>query len=736
MKKLSLILLASSLLMVGCSNNENDSTTTITTTSTPSTSEPSPIDPDEPIDYSTPYDTMHGEFQYDVNQILVKKSQSLCLVPDASMKSGTINVDVSMRYGGDNGLIFLAKNDGTSVWEEKGTSYYFYFISKVGTLYLGKSFDGEWTTIYEQQIRGYSIQKQYNLKVAFDTNDNFVQFHCYLNDEYYYSVRDYEKNLGDKFGLRAENDGVTFSYIKSTNNFIEPSRLKVGDFYVGSGSYLNQGSSLVSSTANSIAYLEDEFELGTISVDMVQSGYASDSGIIFGLERAGNVQFWENNVGYYFFFINSQGHAYLGKVNNGSWATLYYSSEVIDNYSIENGHVNNLKIVRDNQTISCYVDNVKLVDYFDPIPLFGKEYGVRTGTSIGLSYKSLSVEKSGEYEFMNPTDYEVIKGEFITTDNSNVISFIPNSLALAKDKTLTNGTLSLKIAQGSTNNTGVIFRSNNDASSYYEFSLKNGRTHLYKVMAESRNELTPSEYISAGYNLNNAYDAKIVINDNKIYCYFSGILYATYHDENMLSGDRYGFVCSAPYAAFIDANCTSSIEVETHKTMVIGHSYMELWTNYKEDLSSFEDVYDIGIGGSVSSDWLDMSENIIPYSPETLIYMIGINDYPRGIAPATIASNVKVLLEKLKERIPSLQKVALVSVNRCVTHEAYKSQIMTTNTLYKQICEELDYVYYANIDDAFLNGDTPDPSCFVDGLHPTSESYLIIADAIKKALLG
>ena len=161
---------------------------------------------------------------------------------------------------------------------------------------------------------------------------------------------------------------------------------------------------------------------------------------------------------------------------------------------------------------------------------------------------------------------------------------------------------------------------------------------------------------------------------------------------------------------------------------------MELWSNYKNDLSDFNDVYNIGIGGSVSFDWNDMEANIIPYAPKTLIFMIGINDFPRGLSASEVADNVKTLLVNLKAKVPTLTEVALVSVNRCVTHEAFKTQIADTNALYKSICNELSYVHYADVDNAFLTGGNPDGSYFTDGLHPTASSYLIIADAIRTAL--
>ena len=741
MKKSPLLLVALSLLLSGCnvtpaspSVNTPSETPSIPTPSVPSVPS-TPSIPSTPIVHNEAYNTHNGSFDYGVNEIVSKDVNSLCLVPNKTLQSGTLSVNVSNFGTFDNGIVFLVnRGNKQKFFEGEGISYYFFFVSNAGTLYLGKSFDGGWTNLAELPINGFDKSKNYDIKVSFEKNESYIQFHCYLNEKYYYSTRDYETNVGSEFGLRAGGKDVTFNYLKSFNEVTNPSRYQVSSYFVGNGSFDADETRIYSSESNSIAYKEDEFALGTLSVDMIQSGIASDSGIIFGLERNGNINFWEENVSYYFFFINFEGHPYLGKVNNGSWTSLYFSPTPLDGFKFDVGSTNNLKIERTATTIKCFVDNVQVCEYIDKSPLLGKEYGFRVGVSTGLAYENLSVTKTGDFDLMQPTDYEILKGNFISTDNTNIMSSLPLSLALHKSFELTEGTLSLKLVQGSSNETGVIFRSNNSASSYYLFSVSNGRTHLFKVTEGSSVELTPDEYLSAGYNSNTAYDTKIVIKGNTIYCYFSGILYATYTDNNMLTGNKVGLHSKAPYASFSDVSLSVTPEVQTAKTLVIGHSYMELWTNYKNDLSNFEDVYNIGIGGSVSFDWNDMEENVAAYSPTTLIFMIGINDFPRGLSPEAIANNVRTLLINLKAKVPTLEEVALVSINRCVTHDVFRSQIETTNNLYRNIVNDLSYVHYADVDNAFLTNGTPDAKYFTDGLHPTAASYSYIVDAIEKAL--
>lgn len=73
-----------------------------------------------------------------------------------------------------------------------------------------------------------------------------------------------------------------------------------------------------SSQRTLLSNVTEDFDEGTIQVTL-SSPTASDSGIIVCLNSNANTTFWEINVSYYFFFINIEGSAYLGKVNNGTW---------------------------------------------------------------------------------------------------------------------------------------------------------------------------------------------------------------------------------------------------------------------------------------------------------------------------------------------------------------------------------------------------------------------------------
>jgi lysophospholipase L1-like esterase len=162
---------------------------------------------------------------------------------------------------------------------------------------------------------------------------------------------------------------------------------------------------------------------------------------------------------------------------------------------------------------------------------------------------------------------------------------------------------------------------------------------------------------------------------------------------------------------------------------------MELWkSTYKEDLAIYDDVNDIGIGGSIASQWNETyDQEVITYQPRLGIYAIGINDLSCGVSPATTTNNVETLLVKMKNALPDFQ-VVLLGVNHCTARTTIASQIHQTNILYKNLCEKYDWMFFAECEYLFCNdSNQPISTCFIDGLHPTHDSYKKLAEVIRNA---
>jgi lysophospholipase L1-like esterase len=169
----------------------------------------------------------------------------------------------------------------------------------------------------------------------------------------------------------------------------------------------------------------------------------------------------------------------------------------------------------------------------------------------------------------------------------------------------------------------------------------------------------------------------------------------------------------------------------------------KLWGNYKNDLSSLGlgECLNIGIGGSQASHWNKFKESLVEYNAKRAIYMIGINDLTAGydipnsgITPQFVVNNIKETLLYMKQINPEFT-VVLLSINHCPARTHIASKISETNNLMEALCDQYDWMSYAEVEYAFCDGGTiPNDNWFTDGLHLTAAGYTQkIVPAIKAA---
>lgn len=352
------------------------------------------------------------------------------------------------------------------------------------------------------------------------------------------------------------------------------------------------------------------------------------------------------------------------------------------------------------------------------------------GSSSSSSSSSSSVSDPEPYEFQTvggSFDYR----DYGATSKSAAAAIITN----ARFK---NGTVKMKVMANGTQAAGFLFRSDAMMSSYYSLHLEsyNGNQLVLTRHENGSSSTLGSCYITAGYTKTADVELKVIVTDGKIQCFFEDKLFISRVDSTPLSGAYVGISTSNVGTVYENMLISKKSDFKTVDTLVTGHSYMELWSNYKQDLSRYPDIFNIGIGGTSSPDWAGHVEEVVDYHPNRLIYMIGINDVGWKTAAAKYLQNVKNYIDPLLTRLPDLQ-VALVSVNNCPQYQEDQALIDSMNALLKNYVAKTDRVFYADVDDAFLKSDgTPDPDCFVDGLHPTASSYLTIRDAIYDAFDG
>ena len=359
-----------------------------------------------------------------------------------------------------------------------------------------------------------------------------------------------------------------------------------------------------------------------------------------------------------------------------------------------------------------------------------------TSSSFIDSTTSGSETSSGGQPVEENFKFQTIKGNFDYLDDGATSK--ESSTCLVTNKFMKEGTFSLNIVNNGKQPAGILFLSDAGATSYYSLHLEsvNGnKLVLNKVNGTSVTELG-SCYITAGYNASSKVELKVIVIDKKIQCFYDNKLFISRSDEDLLAGNRIGLITKNSGTTFRNISLSKDIDFETVDTLITGHSYMELWTNYKNDLSRFDDIFNIGIGGTSANDWYGHVNEVVDYNPKNLIYMIGINDVGWNKSPSKYIDEVKQYINPLLEKLPEV-KICLISVNNCPLYASSQSTIDEMNRLLWNYVFATDRLSYANVDKAFLKADgTPDASCFTDGLHPTAVSYKVIRDAIYDAFDG
>lgn len=657
--------------------------------------------------------------------------KTLALKRFDSFSQGTLSAQISLngKSTHDSGIIFSVTNPSnlSSFWESNVSYYFFYIANNTGVAYLGKITNGTFSTLgYSSANVNYN--SSYTLSVSVEKQSDKDIIRCFVGDTMYVSYADSNKLSGTGYGLRTSANGVTYSSFATTST-IKGQQETYSDYSVKNGSFASATNGLKSSSSNSLAVKNNSFfKYGTLSAKVTLGGTKNDCGLVFGLTSSANT-YWEGSgISYYFLFISSTGYISLGKTDNGNWSNSGWIQ--LNNFS-ENASYT-LKVVRDDSTVYCYVDNSLKITFADSSVLTGTGYGVRAGASNVTFSEILNI--SSEYlQVTRPTDLTSVSGDFRGV-NSNAVAGASNSIATISE--MTSGTLSVNVTGVTNGDSGVIF-AYSDNNNYYKFYTSRS-TQTVKLAKVENGQTTVlfSNYLSAGYSENNAFLFKVVIRENKAHCYFFNTLYVA---ENItLSGKKVGLYSAKSGTVFTNYSISSDDTVVTCDTLLFGHSYFELWDDWQDDfnyvksqVTGFGSFTNIGIGGSQASHWLTFKDALLSYNFKKAVYMIGINDLSAGVSPQMTVNNITELLLYLKQNIPELT-VVLVGVNHCnARHDDYasfggvnvKTQVEETNDLLRTFVAQYDWINFADVEYIFCDSNNnPVAGYFKDGLHPTSGS--------------
>lgn len=152
----------------------------------------------------------HGQFHAEGSALVTDTTEVIGVYKDPAPTDAVITATLEKgAYDCDDGIIFcLSDNNRTRFWENPGISYYFFFISRDNTAYLGKvTGDSEepWQELAVSTILPY--ETAYELKVELTGN----HIKCYVDGESVLEYTDAEMLTGTGVGIRAGSESAIYS---------------------------------------------------------------------------------------------------------------------------------------------------------------------------------------------------------------------------------------------------------------------------------------------------------------------------------------------------------------------------------------------------------------------------------------------------------------------------------------------------------------------------------------------
>jgi len=133
-------------------------------------------------------------------------------------------------------------------------------------------------------------------------------------------------------------------------------------------------------------------------------------------------------------------------------------------------------------------------------------------------------------------------------------------------------------------------------------------------------------------------------------------------------------------------------------------------------------VINAGISGETSSGTLSRIKWVLTLKPDIVILVIGANDGFRGIDPALIKSNIRRIIQTLKD-----QNVVVVLGGMKIVRNLGQEYTNAFAAVYPEVAESEDVIFIP----FFLDGVAADPGLNQpDGIHPTAEGYRKVVDHI------
>ena len=673
-------------------------------------------------------ESLSDSFTFENNSYTASEYRSLKIFENYFNK-GTYEVSLNRGSEGyDDHLIFA--------YNENEKSYYSFGLNLANKLQITR-FDGE--KLYLVKSFKEVLTGKITLSVAFNSVTGAVDY--YLNKNLIFA-NNISTNGDLKYGFYAGTKGCVFGDVMVNNDDTLYDNDQ-NNYQIANGTIEFHGSYVEAKSPSALMYVKNKiFTVGEFKATFNSSEATNHVGVAFCIDNNDKTTFFrEEDISYYYLCVSINGTLGLYRAANKE-AILVKNINTKQYYKDEN---HTIRVVRDNKkVIHAFFDDAYCFTYIDKHPLKGDKFGIAT-SSGGVKYYSLSTKMILSNQNEEIKDYDVTSGSFYKNKDF-IVANANNSMIVSKTPVGYNGTIEAEIAMGKNYGTGLIFRltkpematyyESENGLSYYWLDIKSSNRIIFGKVANGSVSWTMEKYMP--YFMSNASKVKIVLDDNNIYAYFSNILVFHYVDNNPLEGSYYGFRSDSEGASIYgDVTFSASRDHEQNRYLIFGHSYTQLWHRYKEDFAQFNDINDIGIGGSQTGNWSKQyKDEVIAYNPEWGIYWNGINDINVDADTSTMMTNYRNCLDYIKQKCPNF-KCVCIAASRCTHEKAMDrfAQISSFNAELKAYCDENDWLIYVDAEKIFCDSSgNPINSYFVDTLHPTAEGYKLVAPLVIDAI--
>jgi lysophospholipase L1-like esterase len=170
--------------------------------------------------------------------------------------------------------------------------------------------------------------------------------------------------------------------------------------------------------------------------------------------------------------------------------------------------------------------------------------------------------------------------------------------------------------------------------------------------------------------------------------------------------------------------------ITTESTVFLGDSLTEGF-----DLDYFFPLIDLvnrGISGDTTIQVSFRLDEIVNSRPARVFLMIGINDLFHGFSPEEVTSNIREIMERLKDT-PGffLQSILPVNETNLLVGTNLNTLIHETNNQLRRYCKGEKFTFL-DFHSAFLNNSGQMDSKYTyDGAHLTHEGYHLWASLLK-----